>query len=171
MSQQDNQQRNQSRERKSRPEAKKRINIHISPKKLALFVVAEVLAVIGTIVAYIFSREIGAMMIVVTIVILVLYLMSEFISNFSKYSIVMSILFMIIVVPIFLGIVGIAGSGTKFSIYNERWDGLSSLRVNLENEGYNISNGMSSLAVLNRYPDPAIVAVIGPAANYGTIDT
>ncbi len=110
-------------------------------------------------------------MIVVTIVILTLYLMSEFVSNFSKYSIAMFILFMIIVVPILLGIVGLAGYGTKFSIYNEGWDGLSSLRVNLENEGYNITNGMSSLAVLNRYPDPGIIAVIGPAANYDTIDT
>jgi len=129
------------------------------------------LAVVGTIVAYIFSQEIGAMMIVVTIVILILYLMSEFVRNFSKYSIAMFILFMIIVVPILLGIVGIAGYGTKFSIYNEGWDGLSSLRANLESDGYNITNGMSSLAVLNRYPDPGIVAVIGPAANYDTIDT
>ncbi|MCK5303745.1 MAG: DUF4350 domain-containing protein [Candidatus Heimdallarchaeota archaeon] len=172
MSQQNNKQRNQSRERRSRPEAKKkRINIQISPKKLVLFIVAEVLAIVGTIVAYIFSQEIGAMMIVVTIVILILYLMSEFVRNFSKYSIAMFILFMIIVVPILLGVVGLAGYGTKFSIYNEGWDGLSSLRVNLENEGYNITNGMSSLAVLNRLSDPGIVAVIGPAANYGTIDT
>ncbi|MHA1551375.1 MAG: DUF4350 domain-containing protein [Candidatus Heimdallarchaeaceae archaeon] len=172
MSQQDNKQRNQSKERRSRPEAKKkRINIQISPKKLVLFIIAEVLAIVGTIVAYIFSQEIGAMMIVVTIVILILYLMSEFVRNFSKYSIAMFILFMIIVVPILLGVVGLAGYGTKFSIYNEGWDGLSSLRVNLENEGYNITNGMSSLAVLNRLSDPGIVAVIGPAANYGTIDT
>ncbi|MCK4896479.1 MAG: DUF4350 domain-containing protein, partial [Candidatus Heimdallarchaeota archaeon] len=172
MNPQDNKQRNQSRERRSRPEAKKkRINIQISPKKLVLFIVAEVLAIVGTIVAYIFSQEIGAMMIVVTIVILILYMMSEFVRNFSKYSIAMFILFMIIVVPILLGVVGLAGYGTKFSIYNEGWDGLSSLRVNLENEGYNITNGMSSLAVLNRYPDPGIVAVIGPAANYDTIDT
>ncbi len=172
MNQQDNKQRNQSSDRRSKPEAKKkRINIQISPRKLVLFIVAEVLAIVGTIVAYIFSREIGAMMIVVTIVILTLYLMSEFVSNFSKYSIAMFILFMIIVVPILLGIVGLAGYGTKFSIYNEGWDGLSSLRVNLENEGYNITNGMSSLAVLNRYPDPGIIAVIGPAANYDTIDT
>ncbi|MHA1482406.1 MAG: DUF4350 domain-containing protein, partial [Candidatus Heimdallarchaeaceae archaeon] len=172
MSQQNNKQRNQSRERRSRPEAKKkRINIQISPKKLVLFIIAEVLAIVGTIVAYIFSQEIGAMMIVVTIVILILYLMSEFVRNFSKYSIAMFILFMIIVVPILLGVVGLAGYGTKFSIYNEGWDGLSSLRVNLENEGYNITNGMSSLAVLNRLSDPGIVAVIGPAANYGTIDT
>lgn len=110
-------------------------------------------------------------MIVLTIVILILYLMSEFVRNFSKYSIAMFILFMIIVVPILLGVVGLAGYGTKFSIYNEGWDGLSSLRVNLESEGYNITNGMSSLAVLNRLSDPGIVAIIGPAANYGTIDT
>ncbi|MCK5140946.1 MAG: hypothetical protein KAQ70_02025, partial [Candidatus Heimdallarchaeota archaeon] len=88
------------------------------------------MAIVGTIVAYIYSQEIGAMMIVVTIVILILYLMSEFVRNFSKYSIAMFILFMIIVVPILLGVVGLAGYGTKFSIYNEGWDGLSSLRVN-----------------------------------------
>lgn len=97
--------------------------------------------------------------------------MSEFVRNFSKYSIAMFILFIIIVVPILLGLVGLAGYGTKFSIYNEGWDGLTSLRSNLESEGYNITNGMSSLAVLNRLSDPGIVAIIGPAANYGTIDT
>lgn len=75
-------------------------------------------------------------------------------------------------VPIFLGIVGLGAYGTKFSIYNEGWDGLSSLRIGLENEGYtNITNGMSSLAVLNRVYDPAVIAIIGPAASYGTIDT
>jgi hypothetical protein len=84
----------------------------------------------------------------------------------------MFILFMIIVVPILLGIVGIGGSGTKFSIYNENWDGLSSLRLALESDGYtNITNGMSSLAVLNRMIEPAVVTVIGPAARYGQIDT
>jgi len=76
------------------------------------------------------------------------------------------------VVPIFLGIVGLGAYGTKFSIYNDGWDGLSSLRISLENEGYtNITNGMSSLAVLNRVYDPAVLAIIGPSASYGTIDT
>jgi hypothetical protein len=76
------------------------------------------------------------------------------------------------VVPIFLGIVGLGAYGTKFSIYNDSWDGLSSLRINLENAGYtNITNGMSSLAVLNRVYDPAVLAIIGPSASYGTIDT
>lgn len=79
---------------------------------------------------------------------------------------------MIIVVPIFLGIVGLGGYGTKFSIYSESWDGLSSLRLALESEGYtNITNGMSSLAVLNRMTEPAVVTIIGPAASYGQIDT
>ena len=79
---------------------------------------------------------------------------------------------MIIVVPIFLGIVGLGGYGTKFSIYNESWDGLSSLRLALESDGYtNITNGMSSLAVLNRMTEPAVVTIIGPAASYGQIDT
>ena len=84
----------------------------------------------------------------------------------------MFILFMIIVVPIFLGIVGLGGYGTKFSIYSESWDGLSGLRLALESEGYtNITNGMSSLAVLNRMTEPAVVTIIGPAASYSQIDT
>ena len=84
----------------------------------------------------------------------------------------MFILFMIIVVPIFLGIVGLGGYGTKFSIYSDSWDGLSSLRLGLEAEGYtNITNGMSSLAVLNRMTEPAVVTIIGPAASYSQIDT
>ncbi|MHA1199146.1 MAG: hypothetical protein ACTSQF_07335, partial [Candidatus Heimdallarchaeaceae archaeon] len=70
--------------------------------------------------------------------------------SFTKYTIVMSILFLIIVVPILLGIVGLGGAGMKFSIYNKNWDGLSSLRVALQSEGYtNITNGMSSLSLLN----------------------
>ena len=79
---------------------------------------------------------------------------------------------MIIVVPILLGIVGVGGAGTKFSIYNTRWDGLSGLKSALEADGYtNITNGMSSLAVLNRMTEPSVVTIIGPAANYGQIDT
>ena len=118
-----------------------------------------------------FSSDIGAVLVVVSIAILIIYIMSEFIDNFSKYSIAMFLLFMIFVIPIFLGMVGLGGYGTKFSIYNESWDGLSNLRVNLENQGYNVTNGMSSLSVLNRYHDPAIVALIGPASSYSQIDT
>ena len=77
-------------------------------------------------------------------------------------------------IPIFLGIVGVGAAGTKFSIYSKdnQWDGLSSLRKALEVEGYtNITNGMSSLAILNRIYEPAVIAIIGPSASYGTIDT
>ncbi|MHA1667658.1 MAG: DUF4350 domain-containing protein [Candidatus Heimdallarchaeaceae archaeon] len=91
--------------------------------------------------------------------------------SFTKYSIAMTILFMIIVIPIFLGIVGLGGYGTKFSIYNESWDGLSELRIALENAGYNVTNGMSSLSVLNRIYDPSVLVIVGPASNYDTIDT
>lgn len=91
--------------------------------------------------------------------------------TFTKYSIAMTILFLLVVIPIFLGIVGIGGFGTKFSIYNENWDGLSELRINLQNAGYNVTNGMSSLSILNRIYDPAVLAIIGPASNYNTLDT
>ncbi|MEE9410726.1 MAG: DUF4350 domain-containing protein, partial [Candidatus Heimdallarchaeota archaeon] len=92
--------------------------------------------------------------------------------SFTKYSIAMFILFMIIIIPIFLGIVGLGGFGTKFSLYNESWDGLSTLRVSLENEGYTgITNGMSSLSVLNRQNTTGVLAIIGPASKYSMIDT
>ncbi|MEE9410699.1 MAG: DUF4350 domain-containing protein, partial [Candidatus Heimdallarchaeota archaeon] len=82
------------------------------------------------------------------------------------------ILFMIIIIPIFLGIVGLGGFGTKFSLYNESWDGLSTLRVALENEGYTgITNGMSSLSVLNRQNTTGVLAIVGPASKYSMIDT
>ena len=84
----------------------------------------------------------------------------------------MSILFLIIVVPILLGIVGLGGYGTKCSIYNESWDGLSNLRLALEGEGYtNITNGMSSLSLLNRVYEPGVLAIMGPATQYSTTDT
>ncbi len=84
----------------------------------------------------------------------------------------MSILFLIIVVPILLGVVGLGGAGMKFSIYNENWDGLSSLRVSLQSEGYtNITNGMSSLSILNRVYEPGVLAIMGPATQYSTTDT
>ena len=84
----------------------------------------------------------------------------------------MTILFLIIVVPILLGIVGLGRAGMKFSIYNENWDGLSSLRVALQSEGYtNITNGMSSLSILNRVYEPGVLAIMGPATQYSTTDT
>lgn len=84
----------------------------------------------------------------------------------------MSILFMIVVVPIFLGLVGLGGYGTKFSIYSDSWDGLSSVRQVLENDGFtNITNGMSSLSLLNRVYEPGVFAIIGPATQYSTTDT
>jgi len=77
------------------------------------------------------------------------------------------------VVPILLSIVGLGGYGTKFSIYNTSWDGLSELRKALETElndnsqpKYNITNGMSSLNILNRFYEPAVVTIIGPATVY-----
>ena len=83
-------------------------------------------------------------------------------------------LFIIIVLPIFLGIVGLGGYGAKFSIYNTSWDGLSELRIALELEQgpgggpkYNITNGMSSLTILNRFYEPAVVTIVGPTAPYG----
>lgn len=86
----------------------------------------------------------------------------------------MWLLFIIIVLPIFLGIIGLGGYGAKFSIYNTSWDGLSELRIALELEQgtgggpkYNISNGMSSLTILNRFYEPAVVTIIGPTAPYG----
>jgi len=79
---------------------------------------------------------------------------------------------MIIIIPIFLGMVGLGGFGTKFSVYNESWDGLSNLRIALENEGYTgITNGMSSLSVLNRQNSSGVLAIIGPASKYNMIDT
>ena len=84
----------------------------------------------------------------------------------------MSILFLIVVVPILLGLVGLGGYGTKFSIYSESWDGLSSTKQVLENDGFtNITNGMSSLSLLNRIYDPGVFAIIGPATQYSTTDT
>jgi hypothetical protein len=92
--------------------------------------------------------------------------------SFTKYTIVMSILFMIVVVPIFLGLVGLGGYGTKFSIYSDSWDGLSSVRQVLENDGFTgITNGMSSLSLLNRVYEPGVFAIIGPATQYSTTDT
>ena len=84
---------------------------------------------------------------------------------------------MVIVVPIFLGMVGLGSIGTKFSIYNEGWDGLSSVRLFLEQETtaygpkYEILNGMSSLNILNRFNRSAVVTVIGPATKYSQADT
>jgi len=84
----------------------------------------------------------------------------------------MSILFLIIVVPILLGIVGLGRAGLKFSIYSDSWDGLSSLNEALQSEGYtNVTNGMSSLSILNRIYDPGVLVIMGPATQYSTTDT
>ena len=92
--------------------------------------------------------------------------------SFTKYTLVMSILFLIIVVPILLGIVGLGRAGLKFSIYSDSWDGLSSLNEALQSEGYtNVTNGMSSLSILNRIYDPGVLVIMGPATQYSTTDT
>ena len=52
------------------------------------------------------------------------------------------------------------------------WDGLSSLRTALQSEGYtNITNGMSSLSLLNRVYEPGVLVVMGPATPYSMTDT
>lgn len=67
---------------------------------------------------------------------------------------------------------GLGGSEIKYSIYSESWDGLSRVKAALESEGgnatqkYNISSGMSSLNILNRFYEPAVVTVIAPSVDY-----
>ncbi len=76
-----------------------------------------------------------------------------------------------------MGIINIGGGAIKYSIYNTSWDGLSQAREMLETyqtdsgQRFNINNSMSSLHVLNRFYEPAIVASIGPIVPYTQDET
>ncbi|MHA1400529.1 MAG: hypothetical protein ACTSQE_09280 [Candidatus Heimdallarchaeaceae archaeon] len=92
--------------------------------------------------------------------------------TFTKYSIALFILFLVIIVPIFIGLVGLGGYGIKFSIYNTGWDGLSTVYDTLKAEDrFEITNGMSSLTILNRLNKSGVLVIIGPTTSYNFAET
>ncbi|MHA1414788.1 MAG: DUF4350 domain-containing protein [Candidatus Heimdallarchaeaceae archaeon] len=92
--------------------------------------------------------------------------------RFTKYSLAMTLLFLIVIVPLFIGLVGLGGRSVKFSIYNTGWDGLSTVYNTLQAENkYEISNGMSSLTILNRLNSSGVLVVIGPTTSYNFAET
>ncbi len=92
--------------------------------------------------------------------------------NFTKYSITLLILSLILLVPIFIGLVGLGNNGVKFSIYNTGWDGLSVVADDLRGgNAYEVNNTMSGLTVLNRLNNTGILVIIGPTTKFDFSET
>lgn len=72
--------------------------------------------------------------------------------------------------PLFLPLIGVGAiSNNDYSIYNQGWNGLSTLRDNVESMGYQVKPLLSSVSSINRINEPAILLAIGPRLFYDPI--
>ncbi len=80
--------------------------------------------------------------------------------------IVFTIVFILSWLPIALSILNKEPSPPSFSIYNTNWDGCSKFRDLIENEGFQVKTLISSLSMINRIEQPAVLVIIGPSKYY-----
>ncbi|MHA1754459.1 MAG: DUF4350 domain-containing protein, partial [Candidatus Odinarchaeia archaeon] len=81
------------------------------------------------------------------------------------------ILFLIIFIfswtPLVLSLIGIGGVIlTDYSMYNTNWNGVSTFRSVLEENGYQVKPVISSLSSINRITEPSVLVIIGPSSFY-----
>jgi len=92
----------------------------------------------------------------------------------NRNSIYLTIIFIIFCLPILLSVTRIGLEGTRqFSIYNEFWDGTSTLRENLESEGFEFQPVISTLNSLTRLDgnEMGVLAIIGPTIFFDPTET
>jgi len=80
--------------------------------------------------------------------------------------IVFTIIFILSWLPIALSVLSKEPSPPSFSIYNTDWDGCSKFRELIENEGFHVKTLISSLSMINRIEQPAVLVIIGPSKYY-----
>ena len=84
-------------------------------------------------------------------------------SRIDKDAFLLSIIFIIFCLPLFLSFTRIGQEGSRqFSIYNTSWDGTSDLRVQLEQQGFEFHPVVSTLNALTRLDEMGVLAIIGP---------
>ncbi|MHA1835504.1 MAG: DUF4350 domain-containing protein [Candidatus Odinarchaeia archaeon] len=81
------------------------------------------------------------------------------------------ILFLIIFIfswtPLVLSLIGIGGVIlTDYSMYNTNWNGVSTFRSVLEENGYQVKPVISSLSSINRITESSVLVIIGPSSFY-----
>ncbi|MCG3253228.1 MAG: hypothetical protein KAX09_05220 [Candidatus Heimdallarchaeota archaeon] len=94
--------------------------------------------------------------------------------KFNRNTFILSIIFIIFCLPIVLSVTRIGQEGTRqFSIYNEYWDGTSTLRENLESEGFEFHPVVSTLNSLTRLDgnEMGVLAIIGPTIFFDPTET
>ncbi len=92
--------------------------------------------------------------------------------KFDRNVFMLSILFIIFCLPIFLSVTRIGSEETRqFSIYNTNWDGTSILKENLENEGYEFQPVVSTLNSLTRIDNLGVLALVGPTIFFDPTET
>jgi len=80
--------------------------------------------------------------------------------------IVFTIVFILSWMPIVLSILNKEPSPPSFSIYNTNWDGCSKFKELIENDGFRVKTLISSLSMINRTKQPAVLVIIGPSKPY-----
>ncbi len=90
----------------------------------------------------------------------------------EKNSFLLIVVFIIFCLPIILSVTRIGQEGSRqFSIYNEGWDGTSTLRTQLESEGFEFQPIVSTLNTLTRLETVGTVAIIGPTRFFDPTET
>jgi len=93
-------------------------------------------------------------------------------SRIDKDAFLLSIIFIIFCLPLFLSFTRIGQEGSRqFSIYNTGWDGTSDLRAQLEQEGFEFHPVVSTLNALTRLDEMGVLAIIGPTIFFDPTET
>ena len=93
-------------------------------------------------------------------------------SRIDKDAFLLSIIFIIFCLPLFLSFTRIGQEGSRqFSIYNTSWDGTSDLRVQLEQQGFEFHPVVSTLNALTRLDEMGVLAIIGPTIFFDPTET
>ena len=92
--------------------------------------------------------------------------------KFDRNTFVLTIVFFIFCLPLILSFTRIGQEGSRqFSVYNEGWDGTSTLRENLENQGFEFHPIVSTLNTLTRLDTMGVLAIIGPTIFFDPTET
>ncbi|HUT81813.1 MAG TPA: DUF4350 domain-containing protein [Candidatus Bathyarchaeia archaeon] len=93
-------------------------------------------------------------------------------NKIERNNFMLAVIFIIFCLPIILSVTRIGQEGSRqFSIYNNDWDGTSTLKNNLESEGFEFQPIVSTLNTLTRLETVGTVALIGPTRFFDPTET
>ncbi|MGC9778677.1 MAG: DUF4350 domain-containing protein [Candidatus Heimdallarchaeota archaeon] len=92
--------------------------------------------------------------------------------KFDRNAFILTMIFIIFCLPILLSVTRIGREETRqFSIYNTGWDGTSTLRTQLESQGFEFHPIISTLNTLTRVDTMGVLALIGPTIFFDPTET